>query len=262
MLTTTVFTILKIPPMTENLRRTGREAQHLPSIRPGIEGFADSMRMFPQLIEWENHIALQALRDGKTVQDLRQITPFRQYLGVDKRARLAGERSPFSSFTSLFAESPSIDMLISFGNFPTIRTWTWTFAQKYRDLHLPLEQFFQDALYHIVPGQARAYDPSFGNSFQNFVVTMLKKRFITFANAQNRERSSPIGYEEKSASKKGRPASRRERIKITSLDAPMQHVEIPQTVFELVETTHHAPLDMTHAQDQDAKNKIHRRKKP
>src|SRR5437764_4061946 len=118
--------------MTEGIRRAGiSEAKSLPSIRSGIEGYADGMRMFPRLKEWENQIALQALREGKTVQDLRKITPFRQYLGVDQRAHLAGESSPFSSFTSLFTASPGIDMLLSFGNFHTIRTWTWTFAQQY-----------------------------------------------------------------------------------------------------------------------------------
>src|SRR6266496_6698635 len=138
-------------------------------IRAGIEGFADGMRMFPRLKEWENQIALQALREGKTVQDLQNITPFRQYLGVAKRAYLAGEHSPFSSFPSLFAESPSIDLLVSFGNFHTIRSWTWKFANHYPDLNLPLEQFFQDALYRIAPYSARRYDPSIGNPFHHFL---------------------------------------------------------------------------------------------
>src|SRR5438046_4419382 len=112
--------------MIESIRRAGiREAKSLPSVRPGIEGYADGMNMFPRLKEWENQIALQALREGKTVNELRRITPFRQYLGVDKRAHQAGEHSPFSSFTSLFAESPSIDMLVSLGNFHPIRARAW-----------------------------------------------------------------------------------------------------------------------------------------
>ena len=56
------------------------ETQRQPTIRPGIEGFADGMRIFPRLNEWENQIALGALREGKTVDNLRTITPFRQYL--------------------------------------------------------------------------------------------------------------------------------------------------------------------------------------
>src|SRR5260221_14197022 len=114
--------------MSERVRRSGvREAQSLPSIRPGIEGFADGMRIFPRLKEWENQIALQAMREGKSVDMLRVVTPFRQYLGVAKRAEAAGESSPFSSFATLFSKSPSIDFLVSYGNFHTIHTWTRTF---------------------------------------------------------------------------------------------------------------------------------------
>jgi len=168
------FYLYSKSPMTERQRDTETETQHVPLIRPGIEGFADSMRMFPRLKEWENQIALKALREGKTVDELRQITPFRQYLGVDRRAHLASETSLFSSFTTLFDMSPSIDMLISFGNFHPIRTWTWTLAQQHRDLNFPLEQFFQDALYKIAPYSARNYDPSFNNPFHNYLADLLK----------------------------------------------------------------------------------------
>src|SRR5947209_8574737 len=136
--------------MSERVRRAGREAQSLPSIRPGIEGFADGMRIFPRLKEGENQIALQALREGKTVDELRSIIPFRRYLEGENRAYASGTQPWEHSYTTLFSASPSIDMLVSFGNFPTIRTWTWTFAQKYPSLNFPLEQFFQDALYRIV----------------------------------------------------------------------------------------------------------------
>src|SRR6266446_4612431 len=136
--------------MTERVRRAGiRETPSLPSIRPGIEGFADGMRIFPRLKEGENQIALQALREGKSVDELRSITPFRQYLGGESKAYASGTQPWEHSFTTLFSASPSIDMLVSFGSFHTIRTWTWTCAQTYPDLNFPLEQFFQDALYHI-----------------------------------------------------------------------------------------------------------------
>jgi len=244
--------------MTENRRRAGiPESQKYVSIRSGIEGFADGMRIFPRLKEWENQIALQALREGKTVNGLRSITPFRQYLGVESRAYTSGTQPWEHSYSSLFAASPSIDLLVSLGSFHTIRTWTWTFAQRHSDLNVPLEQFFQDALYTIVPNQARAYDPSYGNSFQSFVVEMLKKRFTSFVNKQKRERSSPASYEEKPTSKKGRAAASRERVMLASLDAPMPNVETPQTYLEYVETTHHAPQDTTSADDQEAKDKIH-----
>ena len=72
---------------------------------------------------------------------------------------------------------------------------------------------------------------------------MLKKRFIAFAKTHKRELSAPVSYEEKSATKKGRPAARRERIMLISLDAPMQHVETPQTVREFLETTQKGPAN-------------------
>ena len=49
--------------MTENLRRAGIPERQKPGFkRAGIEGFADGMSMFPRLKEWENQLALQALR--------------------------------------------------------------------------------------------------------------------------------------------------------------------------------------------------------
>src|SRR5207248_2042216 len=44
---------------------------------------------------------------------------------------------------------------------------------------------------------------------------------------------------------------------LMSLDAPMQHTETPQTVFEFLETTRHVPQDTTQAEDREARDKIH-----
>jgi DNA-directed RNA polymerase specialized sigma24 family protein len=233
------------------------EAQALPPVRTGVEGYADAMGIFPRLKEWENQIALQALREGKSVHDLRGITPFRQYLGVDKRALLAGETSPFSSFSTLFTESPSIDMLVSLGNFHLITSRTRKLARQYQYLHLPLDQFYQDALYNIIPYQARAYNATIGNPFQNFAGAMLKKRFLSFVSSYKREMSTPVGYEEKEKTKKGRAVQRRGRVNIVSLDMQMPRSIIPQTFFEYLEYTNHATLDTTTLDDQEAKEKIH-----
>jgi DNA-directed RNA polymerase specialized sigma24 family protein len=244
--------------MTEKQRRAGiRESQSLPSIRTGIEGFADGMRIFPRLKEWENQIALHAMREGKTVDEQRHITPFRQYLNVAQRAIHAGKDDPFLPFANLFDASPRIDMLVSIGNFHPIRTWTWTLAQQYPGLHLPLEQFFQDALYQIAPYSARSYDPSFNNPFHHYLAELLKKRFRGFVTTCQREITAPVSFEEKPQSKKGKPAQRRERVMLASLDAPMHNVETPQTLFEFVETTHFTPQDTTHAEDEEARHKIH-----
>lgn len=138
-----------------------------------------------------------------------------------------------------------------------IRTWTWTLAKQYPGLHLPLDQFFQEALYQIAPSSARRYDPSFGNPFHNFLATILKKRFRSFVTSYQREITAPIHIDQQPQSSKGRPAASRERAKLASLDAPMHTVEIPQTLFEFVETTQHTPQDTTHVEDQEAKDKIH-----
>jgi DNA-directed RNA polymerase specialized sigma24 family protein len=255
---TSCFFYTQNPPMTEKQRRAGiRESQSLPSIRTGIEGFADGMRIFPRLKEWENQIALHALHEGKTVEELRHITPFRQYLNVAQRATSAGKDDPFILFTNLFDASPRIDMLVSLGNFHPIRTWTWTLAKQYPGLHLPLELFFQDALYKIAPYSARSYDPSFNNPFHHFLAEILKKRFRIFVTAYQREITTPFSYEEKSPTKKGKAAARRERVTLASLDAHMRHVETPQTLFEFIESTHQIPQDTTQADDEEAREKIH-----
>ncbi len=227
------------------------------ALQSGIEGFADGMRIFPRLKEWENQIALQTLREGKTVDELRSITPFRQYLGVAKRAAAAGESSPFHSFTSLFALSPSIDMLVSLGNFHTIRTWTWTLAQRHPDLNLPLEQFFQDALYHIVPAQAKSYDPSYGRTFTSYIVSMLKKRFGNFVDAHKTAYTTPVSYDGRNETTKGRPKASGERTWLASLDARMPRANSPQTVLEFYEESHPAPVESTCQDDQEAKERIH-----
>src|SRR5260370_34479851 len=87
-------------------------------------------------------------------------------------------------------------MLVSLGNFHTIRTWTWTLAKQHREVNLPLEQFFQDALYHIVPAQAKSYDPSYGRTSTSYVVRMLKKRFSNSVDAQNTTYTTPLSYDE------------------------------------------------------------------
>jgi DNA-directed RNA polymerase specialized sigma24 family protein len=148
-------------------------------------------------------------------------------------------------------------VLVSLGNFHPIRTWTWTLAKQYPGLHLPLEQFFQDALYKIAPYSARSYDPSFNNPFHHYLAELLKKRFRTFVTAYQREITAPASFEKKPQFKKGKPAQRRERVMLASLDAQMRNAETPQTLFEFVETTHHTPQDTTQLEDEEARHKIH-----
>lgn len=228
-----------------------KEAQPLPPVRTGVEGLVDAMQLFPLLKEWENQIALQALQQGKSVKDLRSITPFRQYLEVDKRFYLAGEVSPFSSFTSLFDASPSIEMLVSLGNFHTIRRTIERLARGYTLLNLPLDQFLQDALYNIAPYSARKYNGAISNPFGHYLTVLLEKRFHSFVTAWQREITTPLateGTEDQAAT---------QRVTFASLDTHIRHVQTPQTLFELIETTRPMPQDTTYVDDQEAKEKIH-----
>ncbi len=228
-----------------------------PAIRTGIEGFADGMSIFPRLKEWENQIALKALRERKTVQDLRGITPFRQYLNGAKQAMDAGKDDLFIPFATLFDASPSIDILVSFGSFHTIRTWTWTLAKQHPEVNLPLELFFQDALYHIVPAQAKSYDPSFGRTFTSYVVSMLKKRFSNFVDAHKTAYTSPVSYDGRNETTKGRPKASGGRTWFASLDARMPRANSAQTVLEFYEESHPAPVESTRQDDQEVKERIH-----
>src|SRR2546421_949800 len=227
-----------------------------PVTRTGSEGFAESMSIFPRLREWENQIALHALGEGKTIDELRALTPFRQYLAVGRRARNRGEPSPFDSFATLFSLSPNIEMLVSFGNFQTIRTWTGTFAKRYPELNLPVEQFYQDALSTIAPSQARAYDPSYGASFQSFLIGMLKHRFLSFVARQKREQTTPVSYEEKPKSKYGQPKASEERTRLMSLDASFPQAE-HKTSLDALETSYQVPEDTTTSDDNQARERIH-----
>src|SRR5260370_40981071 len=95
-------------------------------------------------------------------------------------------------------------MLVSLGNFHTIRTWTWTLAKQHPEGNLPLEQFFQDALYHIVPAQAKSYDPSYGRTSTSYVVSMLTKRFSTFIHAHKTPYTTPVSYDDRDQTTKER----------------------------------------------------------
>ena len=229
---------------------------NIPGIRSGIEGFADAMSIFPRLKEWENQIALQALREGKTVQDLRGITPFRQYLTGAQQAGAAGRDDPFLLFANLFDASPGIDMLVSFGNFHTIRTWTWTLAKQHSDLNFPLEHFYQDALYHIVPAQAKSYDPFYGRTFTSYVVSMLKKRFRNFVQEHKRDYTTPVSYEEKQASKYGRPAASKTRVSLASVDVPMSD-DPTQTFLAYYADQTALEEETTAERDQQTRARIH-----
>jgi RNA polymerase sigma factor (sigma-70 family) len=226
-----------------------------PVPRPGVAGFADGMRIFPRLMEWESQIALRALREGTGVNALRQVTPFRQYLSIARRAALAGEPSPFAAFTSLFGASESVDMLVSYGNFRTVYTWTWTLARRYPRLNLPLDDFLQDALYTIVPNQARSYDPEMGTRFSTYVIGMLMKRFRDFVAHEVREQTAPVISREGQRPPRAWSAVQTgARTEIASLQEVCSD---GLTLLQQMAMTVYAPENTPEIDDSDAWQKIH-----
>jgi hypothetical protein len=142
-------------------------------------------------------------------------------------------------------------MLVSLGNFQSIKRITERLARGYSRLNLPLEQFLQDALYRIAPYSARKYNEQTGNPFDHYLTVLLEKRFHSFVAAWQREITTPIA-QEGTEDQANTP-----RVTIASLDAPMRHLQTPQTLFEYIETTRPVPEDSTHAKDQEARAKIH-----
>ena len=182
---------------------------------------------------------------------------FANIIGVETRAYASGTQPWEHSFSTLFSASPSIDTLVSLGNFHTIRTRTWTLAQRYPEVNLPLEQFSQDALYHIVPAQVKSYDPSYGRTFTSYVVSMLKNRFSNVVDAHKTAYTTPVSYGVGNETTKGRPRASSERTWFASLDARMPRANSPQTFREFYEESHPMPVESTRQDDQEVKERIH-----
>src|SRR5947209_1243516 len=150
------------------------------------------MKAFPVLHEWEIQAALNAHRKGAGIAQLRQITPFRQYLSVE---RYNLPHPPFNgSFTKLFAESSDIPHLVAVGIFPTVNQWVhqWISLNDHKDL--PLEEFFQDALFRHIPYSASRYKPVAGATFKTYAVNNLKHSFFRFVQTWERDNSTPEGF--------------------------------------------------------------------
>src|SRR5436309_967195 len=109
---------------TSNAVRTGiREvtsSRHLsyPELRVGAERYQQDMTRFPILTYEQTMIGVCAFQSGQSVDDLRSHPLFasrlhaeesRYYHNTDERLR-----EPTASYQELFAQSPSIDMLVAF----------------------------------------------------------------------------------------------------------------------------------------------------
>ncbi len=85
---------------------------------------------------------------------------------------------------------------------------------------------------------------------------MLKKRFSNFVDAHKTANTSPVSYDERNETTKGRPRASGERTRFASLDARMPRANSPQTVLEFYEESHPAPVESTRQDDQEVKERI------
>ena len=200
------------------------------------------MKRYPVLSREQTESALLALQNGQSLTDLRSHALFEPHLEQEERESLKREvyhASPVRSYRQLFADSPTIAHLVSFGNFPTIQYWCERFRATYNGLPLPLEEFIQDALYKIVPDQAKRYSPLPGSSssFKSYMSTMLIWQLSGLVDACIVERSMlPRGAYTRSV----KPKHDTRRMYIESLDAPLPEQtdngeEV--TLYDIVENT-------------------------
>jgi len=189
----------------------------------GIEGYSAAMKRYPVISREQTEAALAALAGGKSVKELRSHALFAPYLAQEEADLLSNPNvynaPPVRSYRQLFADSPGIENLVAFGNFPTVLHWVEKFRATYTGLPLALEEFMQDALYKIVPEEAKRYQTSAGASFKIYLSNMLIWRLNDLVDSCiTRSSILPAGvYRQEGL----RPKHDGRRVSIESLDAPL-----------------------------------------
>ncbi len=188
----------------------------------GIEGYSAAMKRYPVISREQTEAALAALAGGKSVKELRSHALFAPYLAQEEADLLSNPNvynaPPVRSYRQLFADSPAIENLVAFGNFPIVLHWVEKFRATYNGLPLALEEFMQDALVKIVPEEAKRYTATAGASFKSYLSNMLIWRLNGLVDTCITQRSMvPAGAQQREL----RPKHDRHRVSIESLDAPL-----------------------------------------
>ncbi len=185
MLTHFVFTTLNLP-MTESIRktplnavRTGvREATSsrqisYPELHVGAERYQQDMAHFPLLTYEQSLVAVFAFQSGQSVDDLRSHPLFASHLKAEESRYFQDRhdrfRQPTASYQELFAQSPSIDMLVAFGRFDLVKKLGEKYTRLYAGFPLPIETYYTNALVHVIPALVRDYKPVEGATFDGYV---------------------------------------------------------------------------------------------
>lgn len=194
----------------------------------GNEHLGYHLRGYHELTRQETDAAIHVYRSGGSVSSLREHPLFAPKLEAETAAlhQMAGLplyklKEPVNSYQLLFNNAPGIDMLVSLGHYRLIVRWCRLHDQVYKDLALPLEDFFNKALYEIVPEEARSYIPDPAHpGFEVWASRMLFWRLQNVVRKRERElRPLTLDGRQGSYARAHKGSIRRE---IVSLDRPVE----------------------------------------
>jgi len=131
------------------------------------------MTRFPILTYEQTMVAVFAFQSGQSVDDLKSHPLFASRLQAEESRYYQETDDRFcqstASFQELFAESPSIDMLVAFGRFDLVKKLGEKYRRLYAGFPLPLETYYTNALLHVIPALVRDYNPVEGATFDGYV---------------------------------------------------------------------------------------------
>ncbi len=202
--------------------------------RTGIEAYAYSMIRYPVLSDTQNEVALSYASNHQSLAALKAHSLFAKPLEAERQALFATPSlyygDPQRSYSQLFADSPTIGHLITFGNFPTIERLVCQYQANYSRLPVDYDNFLQDMLWKKLPSIAEHYIPFPGYNFRSLLKVVVDRKLSTLMDKTIRETSFMTGSEPGV-----RPRHQTTRVPIQYLHTRMDE-ESDQDGVELVET--------------------------
>src|SRR5579883_1559934 len=226
------------------LVRTRRDV----AVASGYEGLAGQMQAYPTFSPQETDLAVRVYRAGLSVSRLAEVSPFREQLAVEQVQRQM--RTPSlqqASYSLLFSEKRqdgtpvSIPELISLAHHDVVLRWISAFDAMFRDLALPLDEFYNHALSTLLPNEVATYNPDIApESFRSWASRMLFWRLHGLAQKRARELRSLPAEMRPTHHTAFKDSSRRT---IVSLDMPVpgRDGQTPVSVADLLEDPRQQP---------------------
>jgi hypothetical protein len=150
-----------------------------PDLCVGAKRYQQEMTRFPILTCAQTMAAVFAFQHGQSIDDLRLHPLFAAHLQAEERRSSQDTsyrfRKPTASYRELFAESPSIDMLVALGRFDLVKKLGEKYSRLYAGFPLPLETYYTNALYFVFPTMVRDYQLVEGATFDTYITVGLKR---------------------------------------------------------------------------------------